>query len=303
MHILTIALALLCQDPVTLQYGTEKTKSESVRLSGTLEITVDGTRAAVDYVRMSHPIFSLQKVGYETEGEYKCTGKNRHKIAGYKADVEGMYDDEEYERKYTVLDPPENLEEDMFELIVWATSMGPHTFTRKSDGGFLNDDKNQDAFGEVLTLHTNAAIRMPEKPVNVGDTWTTRWTTKRKQKDNGGRFNLVQSTTLEKIEERNGMRVAILESRLTGELDIPEGRKDKSAKESWTKTEGRMHVELEIKTGRVLASKGEGKVHAYYQGIDPGTGDKTEVNVTFKTSGNYRVKTAGRKTPSRKRGY
>ncbi len=299
MQILTIALALLCQDPVTLQYGTEKSKAEPVRSGGSLTIKVEGTDTLVNHVNMSHPIFALQKVEWKMEGTYECTGKARHKLSGFRAHVEGIYDDEEYTRDFQLWEPPENLGKDMFELILWAISMGPETFTRKADGTYMKEDKDQDAFGEALAIYTRGAIRMPKNPVQVGDSWTSSWTTKNRQKDNGGRFKLTQKAVLKKIETRGGYRVAVIEAEMSGKLDVPKGRKDKSAKESWTKTEGRMSIELEIETGRVLVSRGEGKVHAYYRGIDPETGGKSEVNITFGTKCGYEVKKKERKTPSR----
>ena len=302
MHLFTLVLALLCQDSFELQYGTEKSKPEQVKVSGGLEISVEGTGAVVDYVRMSHPIFSLQKVDYKMEGEYKCTGKNRHKIAGFRASVEGMYDDEEYERDYSILNPPEKLATDMFELIVWGTSMGPHTFTRYDNGSMLNDDKNQDAYGEVLTLYSLGTIRIPTVPVTVGETWTSRWTTMRKQKDNEGKFQLVQTSTLMKVETQNGKEVAFLESKVTGTLHAPKEKKS-PGEEKWTKTEGWMKVTLEIETGRVLQSQGDGKVHSYYKGVDAGTGKDSKVDIIFRSWGNYRVKNAMQGTPSREKDY
>lgn len=302
MPLFTLILTLLCQDSFTLEYGTEKTKPEPVEVTGGLEISVEGKGAVVDYVRMSHPIFSLQKVKYRMEGEYKCTGKNRHKIAGFRASVEGMYDDEEYERDYSILNPPEKLTTDMFELIIWGTSMGPHTFTRYDNGSLLNDDKNQDAYGEVLTLYSLGTIRVPLVPVTVGESWTSRWTTTRKQKDNGGQFRLVQKATLLKVETRNGREIAFIDAKMTGTLHAPKEKKN-PGEEKWTKTEGWMKLELEIETGRVLRSKGDGKVHNYYKGTDPGTGKESKLDLIFRSWGDYRGKNAERRSPSREKDY
>jgi len=190
----------------------------------------------------------------------------------------------------------------MFEMIVWGTSMGPHTFTRYENGTLLNDDKNQDAFGEVLTLYSLGTIRIPSIPVTVGESWTSRWTTTRKQKDNGGQFRLVQKATLMKVETRNGREIAFIESKMTGTLHAPKEKKS-PGEEKWTKTEGWMKLELEIETGRILHSQGDGKVHSYYKGIDPGTGKDSKVDIIFRSWGEYRVKNAKRGTPSRKKDY
>lgn len=302
MHFITLVLVLLCQDSFELKYGTGKTTSEPVEVTGGLEISIEGKGAIVDYVRMSHPIFSLQKVKYRMEGEYQGTGKDRHKIAGYRASVEGMYDDEEYEREYSILNPPKNLGEDMFELIIWAMSMGPHTFTRYDNGSFLNDDPNQDAYGEVLTLYSTGTIRIPTVPVTVGESWTSRWTTTRKQKDNRGRFRLVQKATLMKVETRKGREIAFIDAKMTGTLHAPDEKKN-PGEETWAKTEGWMKLELDLETGRVLRNEGEGKVHNYYKGTDPGTGKESKLDLIFRSWGTYRAKNAMKKTPSRKKDY
>ena len=158
--------------------------------------------------------------------------------------------------------------------------------------------------GDVFTprVYGNATIRIPDIPVTVGESWTSRWTTTRKQKDNGGQFRLVQKATLLKVETRNGREIAFIDAKMTGTLHAPKEKKN-PGEEKWTKTEGWMKLELEIETGRVLRSKGDGKVHNYYKGTDPGTGKESKLDLIFRSWGDYRGKNAERRSPSREKDY
>ena len=91
---------------------------------------------------------------------------------------------------------------------------------------------------------------------------------------------------VEKIEEKDGKKVATLAGELTGKLD---GGKDPAAEEGWTKCEGKTKLVLEVDTGRVLSSEGKGAVTAYFKNTSE-NGSKQEIKLLFSVEGKMAVK-------------
>jgi hypothetical protein len=283
-----VALLAVQSDAVTLKYGTEKSSKDKVYYEGKLGIKLTGSEQALNFVRTMHPFLSLEKLVVRAEGSHQVTGPKRHKAEFDEARVEMRYDDEDREYDYTKGMPPES-DKDKVKQIMWFFAAGGKNYTLSEAGEYRSDDPNQDGNGEAMDLVANAITRMPDQPVKQGDAWEKEWTGSRSEKNKKGVFNYKQKVTLEKIEERNGKKVATLASVLTGQLNAPPGERDKSAEEAWTKCEGKSKLVLEVETGRILSTEGQGKVTAYYRSTAE-DGSKNEITMTFTSEGKMTVK-------------
>jgi hypothetical protein len=131
-----------------------------------------------------------------------------------------------------------------------------------------------------------AVTRMPDKEVKPGDTWERSWKGSRSEKGKQAKFDFKQKVTLEKIEEKDGKKIATLTADLTGKLD---GGKDPAAEEGWTKCEGKTKAVIEVETGRVLASEGKGSVMTYFKNTSD-NGSKQELKMNFNVEGKLSVR-------------
>jgi len=91
---------------------------------------------------------------------------------------------------------------------------------------------------------------------------------------------------VEKLEEKDGKKIATLVGELSGKVDGP---KDPTAEEGWTRCSGRTKTMIEVSTGRLLASEGKGSVIVYFRN-SADTGGKQEVKLSFNVEGKIAIK-------------
>lgn len=286
-RMLFLALLVLPQEGVTLRYGAPNAK-DKIYAEWTLELKLEGTDPAVHFVRSLHPFLSLEKLVLRAEGSRKVQG-NRVRFEYDEARVEARYDDEDYQIDFERGVPPPNLEENKFRQFLWFLMAAGRSFTLSPRGEYRSDDPNQDHNGEAMDLIGLAVLRFPEGPVRPGEAVEAEWKGERSEKNKKGRFAFRQKAAVEKIEERAGARVATLAGDLTGTLEAPPEERDRAAEETWTKCEGKVRAEIEVESGRVLASEGSGKVVAYYRAA-AGDGGKNEFTLTLSVSGKVKVR-------------
>jgi len=154
------------------------------------------------------------------------------------------------------------------------------------EGEYRSDDLTQDHNGEAMDLITLGITRMPDKEVKQGDSYEKTWKGSRSEKGKQGKYDFKQKVTIEKIELKDGKKVATLVGELTGKLD---GGKDPAAEEGWTKCEGKTRTVIEVETGRVLASEGKGSVMTYFKNTSD-NGSKQELKMNFNVEGKLAVK-------------
>ena len=286
MTCLAIVLPLLlAQDGVTLRYAADKGERDRVFVETRLGIRIEGTEQLANLVRSMHPLLSMEKLLLRAEGGVRVVSKNRRKIEYDEARVEARYDDNDLEFDFQKGQAPAD-DKDKLRQMMWYLAAGGRTFTLSPEGEYRSDDPNQDQNGEAMDLMLLGVTRMPDGPVRPGDTYEKKWKGQRTEKNKPGRFDFVQRITVEKIEDRDGKRVAVLAGELAGRV---EGPKDPAAEENWTKCAGKTRTVIEVATGRILESGGKGEVTVYFRN-SADTGAKQEVKLSFAVEGKLSVK-------------
>lgn len=283
---LALILALLVpQGEVQPRYAAEKSDRDRVFVETKLGIKIEGSDVLANFVRSMHPFLSMEKLQIRAEGGFQVVSKNRRKVEYEEARVDVRYDDADHEYDFQKGQPPED-DKDKLRQMMWFLAAGGRNYTLSAEGEYRSDDPNQDQNGEAMDLITLGITRMPDGPVKEGDTYEKKWKGQRAEKNKPGRYDFVQKVTVEKIEEKDGKKIATLSGELTGKVD---GAKDPTAEEGWTKCAGKTKAVIEIGTGRVLASEGKGSVTVYFRNTAD-TGARQELKLMFNVEGKLAVK-------------
>ena len=280
-----ILLSLLPQDAVEPRYGADRAPRDPVFSELKLGIRIEGADALANLVRSMHPLLSMEKLLLRAEGGAQVVGNRRRKVDYEEARIEVRYDDEDHEYEFQKGQPPEG-DKDKLRQLMWFIAAGGRNYSLSPEGDYRSDDPNQDHNGEAMDLIALGITRMPEHSVKPGESYEKTWKGQRSEKGKKARFDFRQVVTVEKIEEMNGRRVATLLGDLTGKLDGP---KDPAADEGWTRVEGKTRTQIEIETGRVLASEGKGIVTSYFRNTAD-NGARQELRLTFSVEGKLAVK-------------
>ncbi|GEM_PF-5147041 len=269
-----LLLALLFQDD-PLRYKFEKDSSRNVSVDLALGLKLTGTSATIDFFRSLSPFFSFERIRLRGDGRRSVLGLERLRLQYLEARVDGRYDDQDYEYDFTSDRPPGDLDKDKLKQMLWYIFAGGKTFRLTGEGALETEDKDQDATGEVLDHFALAAVRLPE---NRAAKWESKFATKRVQKDNGGRFEIVQKSRLEKFSEGR----AHIVSDVSGTLVLPkDAKKDPNQIKAEHTVEGKIRMVLDAARGEVISSESAGKVRFYYKGTDPNGGDDHEIEVVL----------------------
>ncbi len=285
-----LALLLSQAEGVRLRYGAEASGKDRIYTEQEITIKITGTEVAVNFVRSMHPFLSMEKLLIRAEGTQQVVGKNRRKYEYNEARVEMRYDDEDHELDYQKGDPPaSDLEKNKLKQLMYFLAAGGRTFTLTPDGDYRSDQADQDHNGEAMDLVALGITRLPEKAVKEGEAWERSWTGSRSEKNKKARYEYTQKIRVEKLEDKDGKKVATLVSELAGKVNTPAEERERGAEESWTKLESKTKLVLEVESGRVLASEGAGKVVGYYR-APAEDGGKNEITMTFGVKGKTAVK-------------
>jgi len=250
-----------------------------------LGIKMEGSDVLANFVRSMHPFLSMEKLAIRAEGSAQVVSKNRRKYDYDEARVDVRYDDNDLEFDFQKGQAPED-GKDKLRQMMWFLAAGGRNFTLSPEGEYRSDDANQDQNGEAMDLITLGITRMPDGPVKEGDIYEKKWKGQRAEKNKPGRYDFVQKVTVEKVEDKDGKKIATLSAELSGKVD---GAKDPTADEGWTKCEGKTKTVIEVATGRVLASEGRGNVTVYFRNTAD-TGAKQELKLMFNVEGKLAVK-------------
>jgi len=277
---------LLCQgDGIKPRYAGEKSARDKVFVEIRIGIKIEGTEQLANFVRSMHPFLSMEKLLIRAEGGAQVVSKNRRKWDYDEARVELRYDDDDHEFEFQKGQAPED-DKNKLRQMMWFLAAGGRNFTLSPEGEYRSDDLTQDHNGEAMDLITLGITRMPDKEVKQGDTYEKTWKGSRSEKGKQGKYDFKQKVTVEKIELKDGKKIATLAGELTGKLD---GGKDPAAEEGWTKCEGKTRTVIEVETGRVLASEGKGSVMTYFKNTAD-NGSKQELKMNFNVEGKLAVK-------------
>lgn len=271
-----LVLALLQEEP--LRYRTEKGAKRDLSVEISLGLKMSGNPTTVDYFRSASPFLSFEKIRIRGDARWSVLEPGRSRLEYREARVDGRYDDEDYEYDFSAERPPGDLEKNKLKQMLWYVFAGGKTYRQSPIGQVETEDKDQDATGEVLDHFTLGDVRLADHPVRAGGEWERTFRTKRLQKDNGGRFEIVQKSRLEKLE---GGR-AHLVSRVTGTLVLPkEAKRDPNVLKSETGVEGTIRLVLDVARGEVVSNESSGRVRFYYRASDPNGGDDHELELVL----------------------
>ncbi|MBV8880963.1 MAG: hypothetical protein JO332_13415 [Planctomycetaceae bacterium] len=283
---LAIALLfLLPQGEAKPRYGAEKAERDHVYFESKLGIKMEGSDTLANFVRSMHPFLSMEKLSIRAEGGSQVVSRNRRKMEYDEARIDVRYDDADHEYDFQKGQPPED-DKDKLRQMMWFLAAGGRNYTLSPEGEYRSDDLTQDQNGEAMDLIVLGITRMPDGPVKEGDTYEKKWKGQRTEKNKPGRYEFVQKVTVEKIEEKDGRKIATLTGDLSGKVDGP---KDPAAEEGWTKCSGKTKVVIDVASGRVLSSEGKGAVTVYFRNTAD-TGAKQELKLIFNVEGKVAVK-------------
>lgn len=285
MRLALVLPLLLAQESVKPRYAAEKGDRDKVYAESRLGIKIEGTEQLANFVRSMHPFLSMEKLVIRAEGGLQVTSKSRRKVDYDEARVEMRYDDEDHEYDFQKGQAPED-EKNKLRQMMWFLAAAGRNYTLSPEGEYHSDDPNQDHNGEAMDLIALGITRMPDQAVKEGDTYEKKWKGQRNEKNKPGKYEFTQKVTVEKIETRDGKKVATLAGELSGKVDGP---KDPAAEEGWTKCSGRSKAVIEVESGRVLSAEGKGAVTVYFRNTSD-TGGKQELRMTFSVEGKTAVK-------------
>jgi len=276
---------LFAQEGVKPRYAAEKGDRDRVYCETKLGIKIEGTEQLANFVRSMHPFLSMEKLLIRAEGGLQVTSKNLRKVEYYEARVEMRYDDEDHDYDFQKGQAPED-DKNKLRQMMWFLAAGGRNYTLSPEGEYRSDDPNQDQNGEAMDLLGLGITRMPDQAVKEGGTYEKKWKGQRSEKNKPGKYEFTQKVTVEKIESKDGKKIATLVGELSGKVDGP---KDPTAEEAWTKCSGKTKAVIEVETGRVLASEGKGSVTVYFRNTGD-TGGKQELKLSFNVEGKTVVK-------------
>lgn len=267
---------LLIQDH-SLEYGLSKGAKRDVSVEMTLGMKITGTEQAINFLRSSAPFFSFEKIHLRADGIGERAGGGKCRLQYDEGRIDGRYDDQDYEFDFSRAAPPGDLEKNKLKQLLWFIFWAGKEFTVTKQGEFHAEDKDQDATGEVMDHWFLSVLRMPEKPLRVGETWEKTFLTKREQKDNKGRFEVTQKSKLEKVVAGK----AHLSSTMAGTLILPkDAPKDPNAEKSESSVDGKTSAVFDLKSGEIVSSESSGKVRFYWKGTG-GDGEEMELEVVL----------------------
>ena len=279
---LALIAALAAQgDAARLKYATDKTDKDKVFYEMKLGLKIEGPEQMVGFVRSLHPFLSMEKLTVRAEGTRQVQGAKKQRIDSDEARVEMRYDDENHEYDYTRGQAPEG-DKDKLKQMMWFLAAGGKGFALSAEGEFRSDDATQDHNGEAMDLIALGIIRMPDKAVKEGEAYEVKFKGLRAEKGKKGIYAFVQKVKVEKIEEKDGKKLATLSAELTGKVEGAD--KDPNAEEAWAKCDGKQKATIEISSGRVISSEGAGKVVIYHKSTND-QGAKQELTMTFSDEG------------------
>ena len=104
---------------------------------------------------------------------------------------------------------PPILEKNPVGRAAWGIAMGVRDHLLGSIGEYTIVTSQEDASGEALKFLLDAPARLPDRPVGVGETWTSRWTGGRRSKKSGGVFQFRQVARIQEISTTDPRRARI----------------------------------------------------------------------------------------------
>ena len=235
-----------------LMYRGRASDRTSVRGGFTMTIDVKGAEPLVSQIRQSNIVLGLQELRVEGEGERFVTGTDAGAIVMQtrmdRVQVTGIHASKPFEFKFDRHTPPGDIEQDQLRRIAWGLGLAGRRFKLGRHGEYAILDDEADAGGEAMGVIVDTPVRLLDRPVRVGETWTTEWSGDRKAPETEAVFRYRQTARFEDALE--GGAVARISFTTTGTMDIDPERN--AGRGEATTMEARGTLLLDLRTGQIV---------------------------------------------------
>jgi hypothetical protein len=254
------AVVALAAAPQTLTYRPVSGAPRPVQSEFTYNLEITGPDAPVKQVLTANPVLSVTEVRSTRKGNVTATpgaGNTSHvEIVFDSAQVTGVASGKPFQFDFTRANPPTaTLASDTARAFSYGLSMARRNYLIGPTGDYAVVDA-QDAQAEAMAILIDGAVRLPEKPVKVGDTWTRDWTGKERHKNADASYVYKQTARLEQLSEGRSPRARISYT-TTGVLTMPANANPQLEQAT---AEGKGYVVLDVATGTVLESETAGTI-------------------------------------------
>ncbi len=265
-------LLLPPQDPVKLRYGGSPGDSWRVRGEMVLDLELRGGDAMKDGVRKVLDFARFRKLRIRGEGKRRLEKSDGPRVSIHtqfgSAEVDGVHADRPFAYQFDVVGSGAELKGDAVKLLCWKLAMSDREMELTPEGEHRFGDRSQDAWGEALEIGMLAPVRLPAKPVAVGEAWELDWKSRGRQRENGARFYYRLNARLAAIEAKNGRRMARVAFELRGRLEIPEDRKRPEAEIEETTCGFAGAAWIDLETGQFRTSESKGRIGSHLRARD-----------------------------------
>jgi hypothetical protein len=261
VRVALFAVVALAAGPQTLTYRPVPGPPRSVEgeLSYNLEIT--GPDALVKQLVTANPVLSVTEIRSTRKGKATATsgsGNTSHvEIIFDSARVTGVAAGKPFQFDFTRNNSPATtMAADPPRVFSFGMTMDHRNYQIGPNGDYSVIDSDTDAQGEATAILVDGAVRLPDNPVKVGETWTRDFLGKRKHKNADTTFVYHQTARLDHLSEGPSPRAKISYT-TTGVLNMPA---DKNPQLEQSTFEGKGYVVLEVPTGNLVESDTSGSI-------------------------------------------
>jgi hypothetical protein len=257
-----VAAVTLAVVPQALSYRPAPGAPRPIEGEFTYNFEITGPDALVKQLVASNPVLSIKEIRSTRKGTITSTvggGNTSHiELIFDSAQVNGVAAGKPFTFDFVRTRPlaSTDLSTDAARVVSWGRAMGRRDYLLGPKGDYTLVAGDQDAQGEASAILLDGAVRLAAKPVNVGETWTTNWTGKRKQKNNDGTFAYQQTARLDQLTD-GPKPTARISFSTRGTLNIPAA---KNPQGETTALEGKGYIVLDVAKGQLLACESGGAI-------------------------------------------
>jgi hypothetical protein len=256
-RMLLVAAVLLIAPAEDLTYHATPGDPTSIQQEFTYALLISGPAGFVSKLVASNPALTIEHLRATRKGRRSFIANGgeatRVEIHVVGAHVDVKTRDTALQYDFDQSTAPADVAQDPIRHFSWGFSMAAQMYTLGSKGEYRLAD--QDGEAEPLAVILNAPVRLPDRPVDVGDQWNAEWTGSARKKD-GGTMQFRQIARLEELAPAPSRRARISFS-TTGTLNVPA---DKNPQGEELTLEAKGSVVLDLVSGAVVTADSAGTV-------------------------------------------
>lgn len=266
--------------PQTLTYRPAPGPAKAVEGEFSYLFEIAGPDALVKQLVTTNPVLAITEIRGTRKGRMTTTAgpanTSHVEVIFDSAKVTSIGAGKPFQFEFSRSSPPAtSLQADPPRVFSWGISMGRRDYLVGPTGDYSVQEQDSDAQGEALAILVDSAVRLPEKPAKVGETWTREWAGKRQQKNTDGVFGYKQTARLEALA---GGRARISYT-IQGVLQIAAAKNPNAES---TTLEGKGTVVLDVASGTVIESDSSGAIVTELK--KPGVKMVRRIGAKFKVS-------------------